>query len=73
MFVFKNIHDKLVDCTIIPFCEANLNDHLAMKLTIDLVIVTPHMLENNSNTLRSCIPKIDLSKTVNRDKYLKHL
>ena len=31
------------------------------------------MPENNCNTLRSCIPKIDLSKTVNRDKYQKHL
>ena len=31
------------------------------------------MLKNNCNTLRSCIPKIDLSKTVNRDKYQKHL
>ena len=73
MFVSENSHDKLVACTIIPFCEANLSDHLAMKLTIDLVIATPHMPENNCNTLRSCIPKIDLSKTVNRDKYLKHL
>ena len=73
IFVSENSHDKLVACTIIPFCEANLSDHLAMKLTIDLVIATPHMPENNCNTLRSCIPKIDLSKTVNRDKYLKHL
>ena len=31
------------------------------------------MLKNNCNTLRSCIPKIELSKTVNRDKYQKHL
>ena len=73
MFVSENSHDKLVACTIIPFCEANLSDHLAMKLTVDLVIATPHMPENNCNTLRSCIPKIDLSKTVNKDKYLKHL
>ena len=69
MFVSKNSHDKLVVCTIIPFREANLSDHLAMKLTMDLVIATPHMLKNNVNTLRSCIPKIDLSKNVNRDKY----
>ena len=73
MFVSENSHDKFVACTIIPFCEANLSDHLAMKLTMDLVIATPHMLKNNCNTLRSCIPKIDLSKTVNRDKYQKHL
>ena len=75
MFVSENNHDKLVACTIIPFCEANLSDHLAMKLTMDLVIATPHMLKNNCNTLRSCIPKIDLCKTVNRDKYSsrKHL
>ena len=73
MFVSENSHDKLVACTIIPFCEANLSDHLAMKLTMDLVIATPHMLKNNCNTLRSCIPKIDLSKTVNRNKYQKHL
>ena len=67
MFVSENSHDKLVACTIITFCEANLSDHLAMKLTIDLVIATPHMPENNCNTLRPCIAKIDLSKTVNRD------
>ena len=73
MFVSENSHDNLVACAIILFCEANLSDHLAMKLTIDLVIATPHMPENNCNTLRSCIPKIDLSKIVNRDKYLKHL
>ena len=73
MFVSENSHDKLVASTIIPFCEANLSDHLAMKLTMDLVIATPHMLKNNCNTLGSCIPKIDLSKTVNRDKYQKHL
>ena len=75
MFVSENSHDKLVleACTIIPFCETNLRDHLAMKLTIDLIITTLYILENNCNTLRSCIPKIDLSKTVNRDKYQKHL
>ena len=73
MFASENSHDKLVACTIIPFCEANLSDHLAMKLTIDLVIASPHMLENYCNTLRSFILKIDLSKTVNRDKYLKQL
>ena len=72
MFVSENSHDKLVACTIIPFCEANLSDHLAMKLTMDFVIATPHMLKNNCNTLRSCIPKIDLSKTVYGDKYQKH-
>ena len=45
MFVSEYSRDKLVACTIIPFCEANLSDHLAMKLSMDLVIATPHMLE----------------------------
>ena len=58
MFVSENSHDKLVACTIIPFCEANQSDHLAMQLTIDLVIATPHMPEYNCNTPRCAFPKL---------------
>ena len=58
MFVSENSHDKLVACTIIPFCEANLSDHLAMKLTMDLVIATPHMLKITAIHLDRAFPKL---------------
>ena len=66
-------NDTSAFCVTLNSIAAEKRAHLAMKLTIDLVIATPHMPKNNCNTLRSCILKIDLSKTVNRDKYLKHL